>query len=282
MINSFLKFKTKILRHSPPSVEDIKDSNKILFAIFTRYGDTIIDLVVIQEFIESYPDKEYLILCPRQMTPYVNELLPDIKCLVLNKRNIFDMIKVNSLLKKRKFDVGFNPWSNGLDSCFFLTYCKKFLCYKDLDKPKIINHYQVVRRYLQLPVQNWEIRELTLKENYQKILICPQSTATDRSISADQLSEIILNFNQKYKNPEITIASMNKANCIDGCSHFYFEKTAQSSQLFIDLVKESELIVCADSAPLHVSLALNKPTIISFKTTTPEKVLNTGACVSYA
>ena len=67
----------------------LNNSNKILFSIFTRYGDTIIDLVVIKEFINFYPDKKYLILCPRQMKPYVNELLPNIECLTVNKRNLY-------------------------------------------------------------------------------------------------------------------------------------------------------------------------------------------------
>ncbi|MBT4763416.1 hypothetical protein HOO14_00175, partial [bacterium] len=86
MINLFLKYKTKKINNSVPSIESIRGSKKILFSIFTRYGDTIIDLVAIEEFIELYPNKEYLVLCPRQMKPYVNELLPDIDCISLNKR----------------------------------------------------------------------------------------------------------------------------------------------------------------------------------------------------
>ena len=93
MINYFLRSKTKNLRSKPPSIDDIKTSKKILFSIFTRYGDTIIDLVVIKEFIECYPEKEYLILCPKQMKPYVSEFLPNTECIALNKRNMFEMIK---------------------------------------------------------------------------------------------------------------------------------------------------------------------------------------------
>ena len=89
MINYFLKHKMKKITSFPPSVDDIKKSSKILFSIFTRYGDTIIDLVVIKEFIECYPEKEYLILCPRQMKPYVSELLPTIECIAFNKRNLW-------------------------------------------------------------------------------------------------------------------------------------------------------------------------------------------------
>jgi len=62
MINSFLRFKTKYVDSQSSKLKDIQKANKVLFSLFTRYGDTIIDLVVIKEFIEYYPDKEYLIL----------------------------------------------------------------------------------------------------------------------------------------------------------------------------------------------------------------------------
>ena len=266
----------KKITSSPPDIDDIKKSSKILFSIFTRYGDTIIDLVVMKEFIANYPEKEYFILCPRQMKPYVNELLPNIECLTVNKRNLIDMIRVNKLLKKRKFDIGFNPWSNGLDSCYFLTYCKKFLCYKDFVKPDIINHYQVVRKYLQLSEKDWIIEDQSLKDGYQKILICPQSTDSNRSISAIQLNKLLLDLKKKYKTVEITIASMDKVYFREGCNQFLFEKSAQSSQQFIDLLKKSELVICSDSGPLHIANALSKTVIAVLNYTSPEIVINSG------
>jgi len=277
MINSFLRFKTKYVDSQPSKLKDIQKANKVLFSLFTRYGDTIIDLVVIKEFIEYYPDKEYLILCPRQMQPYVNELLPNIECIALNKRNLFDMLKINRKLKKWQPDIGFNPWSNGLDSCYFLTYCKKFLCYKDFDRPNVINHYQVVRRYLQLPEQDWKIKKLNLKDNYQKILICPQSTDPAREISSVQLDALIFDLNRKYQNPEITIASMEKSHFKDKCNHFLFRKSAISSQQFIDLVKQSDFVVSSDSGPLHIALVLNKDVLAFFCNTNPEIVVKSGS-----
>ena len=146
MINYYLKYKTRKIFSIPPSIEDIKVSGKILFSIFTRYGDTIIDLMIIKEFVKKYPNKDYLIICPKQMEPYVKEFLPNLKCKAFNKRNLFEMAKVIRLLKSESFDIGFNPWSNGLDSCYFISFCKKFLFYKDFERPSNINHYQVVRR----------------------------------------------------------------------------------------------------------------------------------------
>ena len=277
MINSFLRFKTKDINSKPLELKSIQQANKVLFSLFTRYGDTIIDLVIIKEFIKLYPNKKYLILCPRQMKPYVSELLPTIECIALNKRNLFDMFKINRKLKKWQPDVGFNPWSNGLDSCYFLTYCNKFQCYKDCDRPDVINHYQVVRKYLQLPEKEWKINELILKQDYQKILVCPQSTDLSRAISSLKLNELIFDLNSKYQNSEITIASMDKSHFRSKCNHFLFRKSAVSSQQFINLVKQSDFVVSSDSGPLHIALALGKDVLAFFYTTSPEIVVKSDS-----
>jgi len=277
MINFFLKYKMRNITSSPPTIEDIKKSKKILFSIFTRYGDTIIDLVVIKEFIECYPDKEYLILCPNQMKPYVNEFLPNTECIAFNKRNMFEMIKVDRLLKKRMFDVGFNPWSNGLDSSYFISYCAKFLFYREFDKPGVVNHYQVVRQYLQIPVKDWKINELIFKKNYIKILICPQSTDNKRNLPSEQLDRLIIDFQKMYDHPEITIAASVSSNFRGGCKKFIFEKTSHSSKRFLKLMKRSSLVVSSDSGPLHIALALKKDLLVFMSSTEPEIVVNSGS-----
>ena len=280
MINSFLRFKVRNVFRKNLDLEEIQSADKVLFSLFTRYGDTIIDLAVIKEFTKLYPNKEYLILCPRQMKPYVDELLPNIECIALNKRNFYDMLKINSVLKKWKPDIGFNPWSNGLDSCYFLTYCNKFLCYKDFKKPALINHYEVVRRYLQLPEKEWKINELVLKEDYQKILICPQSTDPHRAISNVKLDELIFDLNSKYQHAEITIASMDISYFRDKCDNFLFKKSAKASQQFINLIKQSNFIICSDSGPLHIALALDKDVQAFFYDTCPEVVVKSGSYLS--
>jgi len=277
LINWFLRQKTSNIDSRLLQLVEVQQANKVLFSLFTRYGDTIINLMVIKEFIEQYPDKEYLILCPRQMKPYVNELLPKLHCLALNKRNLFDMMRAHRLLKKWNPEIGFNPWSNGLDSCYFLTYCKRFQCYKDFLRPEVINHYEVIRNYFLLPKKAWKIKQLNLKKNYKKILICPQSTDSNRSISNIQLDGLINNINDKYRNPEIIIAAMDKLYFQDSCSQFLFKKTAQSSLQFINLVKDSGMIIAADSGPLHIALALKKDTQAHFYSTNPKYVVNCGS-----
>ena len=234
MINLYLKRKTKNLVSLPPSLQDIESSKKILFSIFTRYGDTVIDLMIIKEFIELYPNKYYLILCPRQMKPYVEEFLPSTECISFNKRNFFEITKVLKIIKKRKFDVGFNPWSNGLDSNFYISFCNKFFFYTEFEKPKSINHYQIVRRYLKLDERDWEVKRLKLKNDYKNILVCPQSTDSTRNIPNDLIDALIFDLNKMYKGPKVVIASSNKSHFRKNCNKFLFKKSAKSSKHFIN------------------------------------------------
>ena len=279
MINYYLKYKTRKISSMPPSLDDIKESGKILFSIFTRYGDTIIDLIIVKEFVKKYPNKDYLIICPKQMAPYVNEFLPNLKCKAFNKRNLFEMAKVIKLLKNERFDIGFNPWSNGLDSCFFVSLCKKFLFYKDFDRPSNINHYQVVRRYLQLPEKKWKVNDLSLQENYTKILICPHSTDSKRSLPIEKMNQIIFELQNTYNRPEIVIASMDKSYFRDDCQKFIFEKSYHSSRQFLKLMRESSLVVCSDSGPLHIALALKKDLLAFMISTDPKIVINTESYI---
>ncbi len=280
MINAFLQFKIRNKSSHHLNLGDIQEAKKVLFATFTRYGDTIIDLVVIQEFIEQYPSKEYLVLCPKQMKPYCSELIPKVKCIGINKRNYLDMIKLNSYLKKWSPDIAFNPWSFGLESSFFLTYSKKYQFYKSFKRPEIINHYAVVRRYLKLPEKIWKIEDLTLNLDCKRVLICPESTDNERSISVEQLEKIIKNAMINFENPIITIASLSSHYLRSNCNGFIFKKTDKSSRNFIKLVKDSDLVICADSAPLHIANALKRNIVAVFNSTTPKIVLNSGSRLS--
>ena len=280
MINAYLNYKSKSLSNSAITIEDIRKANKVLFALFTRYGDTIIDLVVINEFVENYPDKDYLVLCPKQMKPYCEEFAPKVKCIGVNKRNYLDMIKLDSYLKKWRPDLGFNPWSFGAESNFFLTYSKKYQFYNNFKKPEIINHYEVVRKYLSLPEKNWKIHDLKMELSYKQVLICPESTDNERSISNDEVDLIINKFKSNYGSPLFTIASLSLSYLHSNWDSFIFKKTKKSSKDFIKLVKDSDLIICADSAPLHIAIALKKNVIAVFNSTTPEIAINSDSEVS--
>ena len=280
MINSLLHHKTKSLSSSSIKLKDIQNAKKVLFALFTRYGDTIIDLVVIQEFVLEYPSKDYLILCPKQMKPYFDELTPNLKCIGINKRNYLEMFKLNYFLKKWSPDIGFNPWSFGVEGSFFLSYCQKYQFYKDFNKPQVINHYEVVRKYLRLPEKIWKTEVLATELKLKRVLICPESTDGERSISIGQINKIIKEIKYNFGNPLFTIASVTPKYRHSNCNNFFFKKTNKSSRNFIKLVKDSDLVICCDSAPLHIAQVFKKNILAVFTATNPEIVLNSGSKIN--
>jgi len=277
MINWFLKLKTKDLITSFNN-DSINQSEKVLFCLFTRYGDTVIDIEVIKEFIFKYPKKNYLILCPKQMSPYIETLIPSIDYFAFNKRNPLSFMKAHLLLKSWSPDIAYNPWSNGLDSYYFCSYATFFRSYKDFQKPNNINHYEVVRKYLGLDSKKWTINKGTLKKNYTRVLICPESTDHRRSMTIPEIIEIITKI-KKACVCEFTIAHLNMNFKISNVSYFKFSKNANSSRKFLNLVQSSDLIVSCDSAPLHIASALGKDLLPIFKSTNAAKVINSGSKV---
>ena len=111
---------------------------------------------------------------------------------------------------------------------------------------------------------------------YKKVLICPESTDSLRSFSNKQLDEIIDNMKFEFDTQYISIASMSREFSRENCNSFIFSKTSKSSESFIELLKKNDLVVCADSAPLHIASALGKDVIAVFNSTNPNIVINTG------
>ena len=70
---------------------------------------------------------------------------------------------------------------------------------------------------------------------------------------------------------------MDKTYFRDGCKSFYLEKSFNSSKLFLSIIKNSSLVVCSDSGPLHIALALKKDLIVIMKSTKPEDVINSSS-----
>ena len=94
-----------------------------------------------------------------------------------------------------------------------------------------------------------------------------------------KLDGIIFDFKNKYDCTEIVIASMDESYFRDDCQKFIFKKSDHSSKKFLKLMRESSLVVCSDSGPLHIALALKKDLLAFMISTDPEIVINTGSCV---
>ena len=118
--------------------------------------------------------------------------------------------------------------------------------------------------------------ELKLK----RVLICPESTDSERSISIGQINKIIKEIKYNFGNPLFTIASVTPKYRHSNCNNFFFKKTNKSSRNFIKLVKDSDLVICCDSAPLHIAQVFKKNILAVFTATNPEIVLNSGSKIN--
>ena len=91
------------------------------------------------------------------------------------------------------------------------------------------------------------------------------------------MNQIIFELQNTYNRPEIVIASMDKSYFRDDCQKFIFEKSDYSSKQFLKLMRESSLVICSDSGPLHIALALKKDLLAFMISTDPKIVINTGS-----
>ena len=58
----------------------------MLFAVFARYGDSVITFKLLREFARTYPDKKYLLITSPQALPYAEAILPpSIRCVGFDK-----------------------------------------------------------------------------------------------------------------------------------------------------------------------------------------------------
>jgi len=264
--------------HSIVSIQDIQNSNKILFSVFSRYGDGIISFKIINEFIKKYPEKKYILLTSRQQIPYAKKIITNtnIQFLKVNKYNPIELFKAVLYLKKHNYDLGFNPWGHGDDSAFFITYCKKFTFYKKCDNfSKTYNLYDRVRSYLELPIiKNKGIINPSFT-NIKQILIAPISTDITKNLSEKETILLLNQLKEKFHDAKIILA-VPKNNSMQNINinKFIFGKSTRNSKQFLNTLLSSDLFIGVDSGPLHLAMALNINCIGIFGPTSPNTILD--------
>lgn len=262
------------------TADDFLSANKILFSMFSRYGDFFATLSVIREFEKHYGKKHFIFMVPPQMGPYVREFFPDASLIAVNKRNPISLLYAIFKLKKLDADIGLNPWSHGADSEFFISFAKKFMFYKkEMKKYKVENLYDKPRLYMKLMVSSWQHGQPALKSKYDNIIICPESSDVEKSMSKENIAYVISNI--KMFDPTIVIIAATrqyfgyaKHTIADDVRRVYLKRGSKASKEFLDEVKKSDLVISADSGPMHLAYILHKDIIAYFSKTAPEWVID--------
>ena len=257
------------------TLKDLEQARKVVFALFARYGDVIISLSVIKEFIRTYPDKKYFLVTSHQMYPYAHKLLgPQATVLSFDKRrNPLRLMKIVSLLKREGMDLGFNPCSSGDEAKFIISYARKLHFYTGFQG--IGNLYDRVRDYLQLPHSSRVLPAWNL-DGVKSLVICPCSTAPAKSLDQDRLRRLLEQVRQRFPGAEITVAMppQEARNTKIPEPVFVFQKSKAASQAFLNLLEGADLVISVDAGPLHLADKLGLRTIGLFGPTTPLGVLD--------
>jgi ADP-heptose:LPS heptosyltransferase len=269
----YKKAAQKLDKNMRISKNDIENSKTILFSVFTRYGDGIIAFVIIKEFISKYKNKNYILITTPQHYSYAKELFEEfsnIEIKYFNKKNPFSLFSLTRYLKNKKIDLGFNPWSFGEDSEYFILFAKKYSSYKHFrSHTKIDNLYNRIREYFYLNIKK-EKKTINFKiDKNMKVLIAPFSTDFVKNLSIKNIE-----FLQSYFKNNILAIPKNEVKKFKNSNLFIFGKSQKYSQEFIQLLKKVDLFIGVDSGPLHIALALNKKCIAIFGPTAPSVVLN--------
>lgn len=262
--------------------EDFTSANSVFFAVFSRYGDSIIALQIIKEFTNKYPKKQYLLSVSPQMLPYAQEILNStrIKIKIFSKKNPFSLISI--INEAKSYDIGLNPYGYGNESEYLIAWCKKYSFFKTFSKRcNEKNLFDRLRRYLHLDIK-MHTDSIVFDENYlancYNIIICPHSSEERKSLSKKQLIGLIawIKTSTNYKN--IVIATQKnyykniEMEIKDKVNFFYLDKMV--SDKFLQLCKTIDLAFCVDSGPMHIFNSLGIKNIAYFSATLPQRILD--------
>ncbi len=268
--------------------KEIEASRVILFSVFGRYGDSVIAFKVIGEFTALHPEKKYLLITTHQLAPYALKLLDGVEIHSINvRKEPLKLLKLVRIIKKAGVDLGFNPWSHGEDSEYFITFAKRFLAYKAFSAhPKEYNLYARIREYLLIkpkrdarpvsPVSPISIDRLTGGVKVENVLIAPFSKDPTKSLSRADLSTLVKEVAARFPGSAVTVAidKADREKLKLDTKLFLFGKSLSKSEEFLRLVEATDLFIGVDAGPLHLADTLGIKSIGIFGPTAPETVLD--------
>ncbi len=287
MINSLMRQRIKRAGNSQAvSLADIENSKVIIFSVFSRYGDSITSFKVIREFIAYYPAKKYILIASPQVYPYARKIIGnDIRIYYVNKRrNPVKLLKIIYMLKKSGADLGFNPWSYGEESEFFITFAKKYSFYKQGSRhPKQYNVYERVREYLFLKSKEIDLKNPDIKNSsVGEIVIAPFSTDVKKSLGHDDIISLIKQLKNKFGNARVTVAfsAEERQQTADIAEEkFLLDKSMERSERFLQLLETTDLFIGVDAGPLHLADALGIKSIGIFGSNTAETFMDRDSSI---
>ncbi len=281
--------------------------NKILLINFGGIGDEILFMPVIQNLRKTYPQAKITLCLEGRSSAFVKltNLLDNYFCVDIKTKNKYmEMLKLYFKALTGGYDLVISAGGNPLIALLlFFTGIKTRVGYNTSSiAKKVLTHAVTLNKnqyasnmYFDLvkSVTNGEfelprIEIDDIEKNVNSILIHPgvskisiQKNIT-KTISAKKWAEMIKLLLNNGKNvylaggPDDTecIEEIRKELAKEDLTNFVdmFGKTKNIFDL-VELIKKSEVLICSDSAPMHIGIATGTKTIAIFGPTDDETLI---------
>lgn len=282
----------------------------ILLINFGGIGDEILFLPVIQSLKKTYPEAKITLCLEGRSSSFVKltDLIDDFFCIDIKTKNKYlEMLKLYFKALKGSYDLVVSSGANPLISVLlFFTgiktragYDVSFLAKKLLTHPVKLNKNQyAAKMYFDLvkPITNDEFELPVIKaENCDKlpdsVLVHPGVSKISiqkniiKSFDAKGWAKVIKSLLKSGKNVYLA-GGPDDTECINGIREElknedltnFIDMFGKTKNIFdlVKLIKSSEVLICSDSAPMHIGVATNTKTIAVFGPTDNEKLLPKG------
>ncbi len=273
------RLRTRGAESTPPNSAEIESARSVLFTVFARYGDSVIAFKAIDRFMARYPGKRYLLITTHQARPYAEALIHSpLQLFSVNKRrNPLRMWQLVRLLRRDPPDIGFNPWSHGEESEYFISFCRKSAAYRTgANFERHHNLYRRLRDYLRLPDPPASA-PAPLPARARRVVICPFSTDIRKSLDQEDLAKLFMAIQKRFGTSEIVVAGMRQELTYISnlkAEQFMLDKSRDTSERFVALLRTADLFIGVDAGPLHLADALRIPCVGIFGPTAPGTILD--------
>ena len=279
----------------------------ILLINFGGIGDEILFMPVIQSLKKTYPTAKITLALEGRSSSFVKltDLLDSYFCIDIKIKNKYiEMLRLYFKALFGRYDLVISSGANPLISLLlFFTGIKTRVGYSNssvsnklLTHPVKLNKNQYASNmYFDLvkPITNGEfelpcIRVEEFEKNPNSVLVHPGVSKISiqkdiiKSFDAKKWAEVIKLLLKSGKNVYLA-GGPDDTECIEGIrielknedlTNFIdmFGKTKNIFDL-VELIKKSEVLICSDSAPMHIGVATNTKTIAVFGPTDDETLL---------
>lgn len=285
----------------------MKDIKKILTVNFGGLGDEVLFLPVIKSLKEKFPDSE-ITLCLEPRSKSIKDLCPDISNVILadikSSKKYFELLNFYFKALTGGYDLVVSSGSNKLiPVLLFFTGIKNRIGYdcggftsKLLTKAVKLNNKQfagrmyndLVAEYTGSAYENPTLSAQPSEQTKDMILVHPGVSKMSirkniiKSYGNDKWAELVEMLLQKGEKVALA-GGPDDGDCIKeilehlknkDCSNLYnfYGKTKNITEL-ANLIAGAKTVICCDSAPMHIAMALNVKTIALFGPTDEKKLV---------